>query len=93
MSSAVLVQLSGCLQSFQPSMTCRILIIRSRTSSLEAELVSSAQRASWPVPCHSSGRNFSPLHSVRALPGTVAASRSGTDPLALAHEVSAIDVA
>jgi hypothetical protein len=31
MSSAVLVQMNGCLRSFQPSMNCRILIMRSRT--------------------------------------------------------------
>ena len=31
MSSAALVQMNGCLRSFQPSMNCPILIMRSRT--------------------------------------------------------------
>jgi hypothetical protein len=80
MSSAVLVRLSGCLQSFQPSMNCRILIIRPRTSSLEAELAQLGATRIVAGTGHSFGRNFSPLPSVRPLLGRLAGGCRACSP-------------
>lgn len=47
---------------------------------LEAELVSSARRASWRVSCYSPGRNFSWLRSVCLLPAKLAGGCRACSP-------------